>query len=111
MIITLTDFPLARIEEDEADARAADALGQIAERITTSSCQEFADHIARWQPLRVLADCEARREVVQQYAAAVVAAAEEGWVKDGVERALELTIKTLATVHADHPDFDEAWRP
>lgn len=31
-------------------AGAADALGQIADTITTSECPEFADHIAMWHP-------------------------------------------------------------
>jgi hypothetical protein len=36
-------------------ARAADALGQIAETITTSTCGEFAEHIASWHPAVALA--------------------------------------------------------
>lgn len=31
-------------------AGAADALGQVADTITTATCQEFADHITSWAP-------------------------------------------------------------
>jgi len=126
--MTMTEFLLARIQEDENAARAADLkVGDprwFVSRVSTTVPQKYtvrstwclrpiakiqdiesvdpfpdpsgvldggaaAAHIARWDPARVLAECEARREVVMS-------------ADDGVLRA-------LAAIHSDHPDYDPAW--
>ena len=53
---------------------------------------ERVEHIARHDPARVLADCEARRQLVE--------AMGDDWVT-----------RVLALPYADHPDFDESWCP
>lgn len=58
------------------------------------------DHIALNDPARVLADVEAKRRIVENPPVSPDAIAE--W---------EDTVKILAEVDADHPDYDEAWRP
>lgn len=89
--------------------------------------QAMADaaHIARWDPARVLAECEAKRRVVKIAADASRAAAEardllnqsgreagpEQCLYDGWEDGFTRAVAYLARPYADHPDYDEAWRP
>ena len=56
-----------------------------------------AEHIAAWHPTRVIAECGAKRQVVE-------ALADAGDLRDVV-------LRTLAAVYADHPDYREEWRP
>jgi hypothetical protein len=56
-----------------------------------------AEHIAAWHPTRVLAECRAKRQVV------------EGVTADEATR--DLVLRTLALPYADHPDYREEWRP
>lgn len=56
-----------------------------------------AEHIAAWHPTRVLAECRAKRQVLDAVAA------------DGATR--ELVLRSLALPYADHPDYREEWRP
>jgi hypothetical protein len=92
--MSLIDFLLARIVEDEA--------------------------AIAWTPVevwpsrrRVLAECEAKRRIVGQW---------QGLDRDADKPSLSRTAATmadatylallaLATVYADHPDYDESWRP
>jgi hypothetical protein len=55
-----------------------------------------AVHIARHDPARVLAECEAKRRIVEWY----------GEEPGRVGPALGM----LAAVYADHPEFREEWR-
>jgi hypothetical protein len=92
--LTLADFLLARIAEDEGTAR------EVGPYLLRSSQRTSIAHADRWHPTRVLAECEAKRRVV--------AASEQGhggW-PDGVYFALQC----LALPYADHPDFREEWR-
>jgi hypothetical protein len=59
-----------------------------------------AGHLARWDPARVLAECEAKRRIVK-FA--------EYWLgaTEGMEA--EFVLGSLALPYADHPDYDEAW--
>jgi hypothetical protein len=107
---SLTEFLLARIGEDEAQAREA-----IAERdrinyvrppeIPDMTLQSFPDvgvPAVLVGPERVLAECEAKRNQISHLIAFM-----EGdyapWNED--------QLKMMAEVYADHPDFDESWRP
>lgn len=101
--MTLTEFLLARIAEDEAAARAATgaavfshqtgswqfetvsgpgyessivfavtdsgAKTQAADLTAAWEGQERGEHIARWDPARVLAECEAKRRIVSHHQA------------------------------------------
>lgn len=82
--LTLPDFLLARIAEEERAAEAADDAANV-HFFTPGHTVE-----------RVLADCEERRQVV------------EGWRHVGI-RALPLRV--MAVFYANHPDFREEWRP
>lgn len=117
----LASFLLARIAEDEAVARAAtpspwvpDSQGWkdsdddwiiVAPYHDLDVSDEDAKHVTRWHPARVLAECEAKRRIVEQYVDAV----NRG--KWATCSALEKVLPVLALPYADHPDYDEAWRP
>ena len=57
-----------------------------------------AEHIAAWNPARVIAECRAKRRVVE--------------AREGVDAAThDLVLRTLALPYADHPEYREEWRP
>jgi hypothetical protein len=56
-----------------------------------------AEHIAAWHPTRVLAECRAKRQLVEAVGA------------DDATR--DLVLRSLAVIYADHPDYREEWRP
>lgn len=135
--MTLTEFLLAQIAIDEAVARAAHEAAsgqerwwvdgpalhsrkhwvyQTGEKFTERA---VAEHIARHDPARVLADCKAKRRIVEQWREADKAEEEYGGEGDGwpeidrlrsVEFALADVLRALVQVYADRPGFDPAWR-
>jgi hypothetical protein len=146
--MTITEFLLARIAEDEAAARAA-TLGEwwydptkvnsvdrgeavfagqrglhavtIASTGPADDPASMADaaHIARHDPARVLAECEAKRRIVEREESGMRTQwrrrSDEHrrtwgqWLEDK-GRGEMLTLRDLASVYADHPGFDPAWR-
>lgn len=141
--MTITEFLLARIAEDERVARAAldpdrpgihwqwvvpDEAGDLdaprwlrtAEEFPTTSGVgplpafplgfEFRaepsrgmDHIARHDPARVLAECEAKRRIVER-CSAVDYAMPSHHLAHGI-------LADLALPYADHPDYRPEWKP
>lgn len=68
-----------------------------------------AAHIVRHDPARVLAECEAKRQVVKQYQSFV--ASDVGMlVKVAICDQLEEVLCLLAHPYADHPGFRPEWR-
>lgn len=67
-----------------------------------------AEHIARWDPARVLAEVAAKRELIDHTTAQFDSAyGEQGtWLPDEWDYVLRLLVQP----YADHPDFDPAWR-
>lgn len=88
--MTLTEFLLARIAEDEKAADLDEDLGHI-------SSDGYA---------RALRDCEAKRELVKLfgYAESFDTAHRVGWYP--AVRA----IRSLASVYSDHPDYLPEWQ-
>lgn len=151
--MTLTEFLLARIAEDEDVARGASEHrtntssynisdmylrhGQVAGmtwRATYDEVYAWGDdergkiaavgnfgttltkHIARHDPSRVLAECEAKRQIIHQHGAGEGHECPDGFMNSaetdphtGWENDCR-TLKFLAAVYADHPDFREEWR-
>lgn len=134
--MTIVEFLLARSAEDEADARIAAATEGWAWRAEDGSVIPVdhrypsivdwvhgAEHIARHDPARVLAECEAKRRIMELHAGDqpwdVHACPGRGpdddeWVVyEAGQRVVEVypcpTLRALAAVHADHPDYDPAW--
>lgn len=128
--VTLTEFLLARIAEDEARAKAA--IGSLKEEDRERRWSEdtemwvygyefyldgdVSDFVEANDPHRVLAECEAKRRVI-----------EEIWTyEDRIEgewgscrSVSELqadpiqpdALKALALPDSDHPDYRDEWRP
>ena len=122
---TLTDFLLARIEEDEAVAREAVNLSSgigvtrewawvrfwgSSERPQMPSSSSF--YAGAPTPARVLAECEAKRAIVQGWGQFLAGAPE--WAEremPSVLRMARMTLHALALPYADHPDCRQEWKP
>lgn len=90
--MTLTEFVLARVAEDEAAIRA-DLVGR-----------DFPD------PARVLAECDAMRRIVgyrEQYDHPQTLT--DLMMYPALTVPLDRVLRILAAIWSDHPDFDEAW--
>ena len=140
--MTLTDFLLARIAEDEAVAAACVSptwstgpyvgLPYYAERGEneligprmdeeegrTLFTRSDAEHIARHDPARVLAECAAYRRIVELHPPRwqeVEHPRRYGETEARVERVAgpfyDDEIYALAAIYSDHPDYREEWRP
>lgn len=130
--MTITEFLLARIAETQARAEEA-------------KTHDLGDPgAALWQdvnPARVLAECEAKRRIVEFHqnwpvlvegpttfehrpdpgasvdTFAMQASRQLAWLTEqeyrkrfGDEPPTAQMLKALASVYADHPDYDPAWR-
>jgi hypothetical protein len=128
-VTDLGEFLLARIAEDEAAARTASGDGGRNWQSVSDGYEEFgwtvgpgrtegagvyryvvtdqaqAGHLARWDPARVLAECDAKRRIVvscQEMQTAVVPTA---------AYLATVTLRNLALPYADHQSYREEWRP
>jgi hypothetical protein len=118
--MTLTEFLLARTAEDEAVAlgllakhsRQYQHSGPAAEVWSDSDDNEVEG--VSLSPTRMVAECEARRRIVEHHGQSVVEGDlcsictevgpdAQGWPC--------LTLRLLALPYSDHEDYDEAWRP
>lgn len=133
--MTLTDFLLARIAEDEAVAKVVHSDPTRQRDPEAWFCGDQQSHVGL-SPARVLAECEAKRRLVEMHeandggihdrgrwdadAGAMVACRywfccicdydrDYGYV-GGPDEGCE-TLRTLALPYADHADYREAWRP
>ena len=107
---TATEFLLARIAEDEAMAERGGSHNGGG----TFANDNYGCLLV--QPARVLAECEAKR-------AAIKAAWKDHCLIEGewgggqsqgamsAKNDNPAVVEALASVYADHPDFQEAWRP
>jgi hypothetical protein len=90
----LIEFLLARIADDEAAA------------------QGIAEDVGEWMGDRWRAECDAKRRIVERLVAGIPDEdVMDGYEMDGWEQARNATLPLLALPYADHPDYDEAWRP
>ena len=122
--MSLTEFLLARIAEDEETAREADgprwfhsdkvvtfeAFGPDSEWVDASSpisvdTRANGWHIVKWSPARALAECEAKRRIVEAHHKQVDHDDDMAWIV-----ASEVLLKSLAAIYADHPDYQPEWR-
>lgn len=108
----LTDFLLARIAEDEAVARRAaqefEGVGVSTPPTWGRRQWEFrvdrrnpalVDHIVAYSPARVLAECEAKRRIVER----------EVNSRTKITYRRMMVLQDLAAIWSDHPDFDPGW--
>lgn len=128
----LVDFLHQRLAEDERIARDADAVGrwgwdlgeegsaQIYDDATTqvigSTVNEVvAHHLTSHDPARVLREVEAKRRIIAVVVPRIIEMDEQiigewGRPSDIPDEHLPL-LKLLALPYAEHPSYDEAWRP
>lgn len=116
----LAEFLLARISEDEQAARAVgdaaadpriarsswDTKISFSRDCTFTMGNVIAAHVARHLPVRVLADCAAKRAVIALHPEAV-----DEPLRTGAAWAYDETLRRLALAYVDHPDYREAWKP
>ena len=106
--LTITEFLEARIAEDERHARM---LAET-DRRPVLSLSATVNH-----PQRLLAECAAKRAIIQSYQSCVYAEAATDITKEfgvkltvsGMVKGLELAIKSLAATYRDHADYREDW--
>lgn len=135
---SITEFLLARIAEDEAVARAAawvpdpDEPDDDYDNPWAKDHGEFASrggakftHILRNDPARVLAECAAKRAIVELYerhrenrdarrhprarAAEDYVAVQDRRKQEARTRVAEDVIFHLAAVYRNHPDYQHEW--
>ncbi|WP_432185403.1 DUF6221 family protein [Streptomyces tendae] len=130
----LVQFLRDRLDEDESIAReaahyeaghwttkdgypvsVADELPEAAdtfERVVVfdegSPSEEQAAHIARHDPARVLTEVESKRQIVNWVDRSRAFFRETNGT---LTPAAYQVLGPLAAVYADHPDYNEAWRP
>lgn len=68
-----------------------------------------AEHIATWDPARVLAEIEAKRRILAHIGMVVISPGREALPPEYVEQ-MELFCKWIAQPYADRPGFPEEWR-
>src|SRR4051794_13752192 len=100
----LVTFLLARLEEDEV---AAWAVLRGREFRPFESIVQTADHGARHGPLRVLREVTAKRAVIQTWRDS--SRGQRDRLGAGHTELAEAMIVAMATVFAQHPDFDPEW--
>jgi hypothetical protein len=123
--MTLTEFLLSRIAEDEAVARLPDLMWPSSwtakfrdyEALRETKPRDYAmgRYCTQFDPARVLAECEAKRRIVED----MVSSIEWAGSADCPDPApylrrvgtLQEVIRLLAIPYADHPDYDETWKP
>ncbi|WP_253873361.1 DUF6221 family protein [Promicromonospora umidemergens] len=127
--MTLIEFLEARIAEDEAAAQAVeqsapsdpelraahqDQLGHSDAELTAWwKRRETALHpTGTWMvgvsPRRALAECEAKRAIIGMHDAELDLPEQR---RAGLEDGLRIAVRALALTYANHPDYDEEWRP
>jgi hypothetical protein len=114
---TLIEFLLARIAEDEAVA--LNAVGYESRVYWDNAADARAipkssgEHYRRHDPERVLAECEAKRRIVENLAKCE-RIREHSHATDYSQGELDAYRSAgyaLAAVYADHPDYRPEWRP
>lgn len=118
--MTLTEFLLAQIALDEDMAKYAlkySVSGDDMEvhwkwvYLYRSKNRQLGSwslgmHVGSPSPARVLAECEAKRHIINLHAEAVAES-----MRSGSTWAYGEVLRRLALPYADHPDYREEWRP
>lgn len=120
--MTIVEFLKQRIAEDEALAEAAIddhphwlAMGhdlyQYEGGVSSGylavdrRAPQGVEHIANWDPARVLAECQAKRAVIATHERQTFDDDPDAWIVLS-----EILLRHLAAVYADHPAYDPAWQ-
>jgi hypothetical protein len=131
--VTPDEFLLARFADDEAVARALTPDEQrypygdrmfpptpfekLGDELRGYLGGPLGEHAARWHPARVLAECEAKRRIVELHTGghgcvshnSGGASAGDAYGPNVVGSRPCPTLRLLALPYADHPDFQQEW--
>jgi hypothetical protein len=135
-VTDLVAFLRARLDEDEAAAKAAEEnsfapwaivnpgevvyfedRGDEGKPYIVAECDgvEEAEHIARHDPARVLREVEAKRRIVDRYEDAVTRQDDPAHSRIAAFHEVaeydDWVLPLLALPYSDHPDYREEWRP
>jgi len=112
--MTLTEFLLERIAEDEAMARGAGTYCWD-ELAFHDEARNDIPHIARHSPARVLAECEAKRLAIEAawYAQVIHEQDYDSHTQERMSADNDNpdVLRHLSTVYAAHPDYRAEWAP
>jgi hypothetical protein len=112
-VTTLAGFLLARITDDAAAARQVQALaaaGVIAHLSDSGTGAPLGDLLV-FDPARVLAECEAKGQIVNRYQYAVNSFdAYPNEANRMTVSAMTDVLRLLALPYAGHEDFREEWK-
>ena len=113
----LTEFLLARVAEDQAVARSAETDPRHSWVFVDFGGNANADHGRRWNPARVLAECEAKRRIIRGAIPGRIVRPDGEVLSLMAPNELaradllhEWILRVLAQPYADHPDFREEWK-
>lgn len=113
--MTLTEFLNARLDETEAAARLVRDWPSVVDAVTNPRVTE---HLVHHSPDRALAEVDAKRRIIALAYEATgldmdrdLDRAVDAREKSGIEFVGERLLRTIAQPYADHPDYDESWRP
>lgn len=131
---SIVEFLRARLDEDERIARTAASVGYADLRSLPAPEEHWdpgdiaahwrddggednptAEHIARWDPARVLAEVESKRQIVnlcEEWIEIGEIPPNATWSDEaaGAEVARHV-LCLMALPYAAHPDYDPAWAP
>ncbi|HET8768401.1 MAG TPA: DUF6221 family protein [Pedococcus sp.] len=113
--MNITEFLLARIAEDAAVAAEADEGSLPVADPASWAVSVCYDEV--WGPVgradmdasRLLAECEAKRRIVEAYVDAYGANRDTMWGQE-TRVGLTVAVDALVAVYSDHPDFKPEWR-
>lgn len=111
--MTITEFLLARVAEDEDEARALLSEWEASPPRAYDAAQ--VGWLDAGSPERVLAECEAKRRIVElRYSWNLQAERSPeppfGPILQAQVITADTVLRTLASVYAAHEDFREEWR-
>lgn len=112
--MTIVEFLLARIDEDEAPAMLARREEHLMRRDDPQLRAERADGYAQVliSSGRVLAECQAKRAIIAEHGGRPPFHVDPCDAHDVDMRTIPCdTLRHLAAVYADHPDYRDEWRP
>ena len=98
--LTITDFLLARLAEDEALLATPTARRMVGRRMVEEPIERLPEYLVRDRE-RWAAECRAKRAIVDE--------CERSMLNDWDSSTAEWIAAQLAAVYASHPDYDPAW--
>ena len=104
--MTITEFLLARIAEDEATVGTPDTHDERVKGIDWAEVGASSEVLIIGEG-RVWAECQAKRAIIrwaQQWPLRPSSAGEGIAAEDTL-------LRHLAAVYADHPDYQQEWKP